>query len=203
MQGATKDIQTLFTAIDRRIQALKRNVPSDSIQSDTDQSDPTTAILPDDEEDKDEALSSRQSSPDSSPEAVRVRPFERPPVISVTNADSDQRSQSSGQSPDKGSFIHSIWCVYNNYRHKNVKNQKFYSLWLSHCMFVSVVWWWLYFSFVVHCTPLKLSQELQQFWYIVATEVFCVHVQYNSSCMCACMSVFMWACVRVHVSMCM
>ncbi len=117
-QGATKDIQTLFTAIDRRIQALKRNVSSDnSAESSTNQPDllKTAAILPDDEEDKEESLS-RQSSPDSSPEAIRVRPVERS-VISVSSADSDQRSQSSDQSPDKGAFILREWYALIGYKY--------------------------------------------------------------------------------------
>ncbi|XP_064386021.1 ran-binding protein 3-like [Halichondria panicea] len=101
--GAAKDIQTLFTAIDRRIQALKRNVLSDNTEQATDPLEPsnTTTILPDDEEDKDESIS-RQSSPDSSPEAIRVRAIERPPVISVSNVDRAQRSRSSEPSTDEG-----------------------------------------------------------------------------------------------------
>ncbi len=104
-QGASKDIQTLFTAIDRRIQALKRNVLSDNTEQATDPSEPpnTTAILRDDEEDKYESIS-RQSSPDSSPEAIRVRAIERPPVISVSNVDRVQRSRSSEPSTDEGSY---------------------------------------------------------------------------------------------------
>jgi len=69
----------LFTAIDRRIQALKRNATSET-QSPAGQDTAGDQDCGDEEDDKDESLS-RQSSPDSSPEAVRLRQVDRAPLV--------------------------------------------------------------------------------------------------------------------------
>ena len=68
-QGAGKDIQQLFTAIDRRIEALKRNVTTD--QDSEEGAKPTSTKSSQntsfDEEDK-ESILDHHSSPESSPE---------------------------------------------------------------------------------------------------------------------------------------
>ena len=81
MQGATKDIQQLFTAIDRRIEALRRNLnTAESEPQHHHDSDPAhhgvtpisssaaTAQVPFDDDDKESFLGDTHSSPDSSPD---------------------------------------------------------------------------------------------------------------------------------------
>ena len=69
VQGATKDIQQLFTAVDRRIEALKRNQNTADAERDAPNSEKGLAAeVPFDDDDKESFLDEPHSSPDSSPE---------------------------------------------------------------------------------------------------------------------------------------
>lgn len=99
-KGATKDIQQLFTAIDRRIEALKRNIQhsqeSSEQQNEAFRLAAPTASTSFDEDDKESFFDEHHSSPESSPEthtSTRLRQVETNPVpVPEQRAGSNSRS---------------------------------------------------------------------------------------------------------------
>ena len=99
-KGAAKDIQQLFTAIDRRIEALKRNIQhsqeSSEQQNEAFRLAAPTASTSFDEDDKESFFDEHHSSPESSPEthtSTRLRQVETNPVpVPEQRASSNSRS---------------------------------------------------------------------------------------------------------------
>ena len=93
-QGASKDIQQLFTAIDRRIEALQRNTKNSS--SDGQDKPPESTLdqpLPQFEDDDRESftLGEHNSSPESSPDChVGSRTRHAPAIVSKPDNKDDQ-----------------------------------------------------------------------------------------------------------------
>ena len=71
LQGVTKDIQQLFTAIDRRVEALRRNVQHSRNETQKEVTAPVNSSF--DEDDKESFLDEHNSSPDSSPDTHTSR----------------------------------------------------------------------------------------------------------------------------------
>ena len=111
-KGAAKDIQQLFTAIDRRIEALKRNIQhsqeSSEQQNEAFRLAAPTASTSFDEDDKESFFDEHHSSPESSPEthtSTRLRQVETNPVpVPEQRASSNSRSSivSAGSSDCEG-----------------------------------------------------------------------------------------------------
>jgi hypothetical protein len=102
MKGATKDIQQLFTAVDRRIEALKRNQNTTAEQDGPNLDKSSAAEIPFDDDDKESFLDEPHSSPDSSPDChISSRTRLAPTTVKSVGIPSNKREEG-GRSGDLG-----------------------------------------------------------------------------------------------------
>ena len=103
-QGATKDIQQLFTACDRRIEALRRNLGTDEERDCSvgiEKTTPTT--IPFDDDDKESFLDGPHSSPDSSPDChVSSRARLAGPAVKTVGVASQGKDRNRSDVREKG-----------------------------------------------------------------------------------------------------
>ena len=118
LQGAPKDVQQLFTAIDRRVEALRRNAEYSQEGSESQQeagTRPDSQNVSFDEDDKESFLDDPHSSPDSSPDAHsharRLRQVENPvsipeqqsvPIPDLPGSDNEEQDASSNKDLSSG-----------------------------------------------------------------------------------------------------
>lgn len=118
IMGAPKDVQQLFTAIDRRVEALRRNAEYSQEGSESQQeagTRPDSQNVSFDEDDKESFLDDPHSSPDSSPDAHsharRLRQVENPvsipeqqsvPIPDLPGSDNEEQDASSNKDLSSG-----------------------------------------------------------------------------------------------------
>lgn len=96
IMGSAKDIQQLFTAIDRRIEALKRNVGTD-VERDGAKSEKDAAQISFDDDDKESFLDEPHSSPDSSPDChVSTRSRLAPSIKAMPITKTEEKGEVEG-----------------------------------------------------------------------------------------------------------
>lgn len=107
IQGATKDIQQLFTAIDRRIEALRRNSDSSTERDVIDSASQSVPQALFDEDDKESFLGEQHSSPESSPEChVGSRTRHAPTINMAGEREKEEVAEETQKQEEESREIH-------------------------------------------------------------------------------------------------